>query len=209
VKDGDIQHTVLYLRALPYALIAAGLVVGPALMVGTPLWRALIYAAVAFVIGLVVPVWVSERGGGFASKIYNASGSSTPPVREYSLAESLIARGQLSEAAEAYRLLAEDYPNDPEPATRRARLLRDKLKQYDISADWFKRALAVPEIEPQKEIALLRELCELYTHKLNAAPRALPFLARLTEKHPASPAAAWAREEYAEIKKSMQVDQDG
>jgi hypothetical protein len=209
VKDRDVQHTVMYLRTLPYALIAAGLVVGPALMVGTSLRLTLLYAGIAFVIALVVPVWLSERGGSVGASIYNASGSSTPAPREYSLAESLIARGQVSEAAEAYRLLAEDYPNDPEPAVRRARLLRDKLKQYEISADWFKRALSVPDIEPQKEIALLRELCELYIHKINAPPRALPFLVRITEKHPTSPAATWARQEYTDIKQAMRPESDG
>ena len=209
MKERDLQQTVLYVRSLPYALIAAGLVVGPALLVGARWWQVIIYAAIAFVIGLFAPVWLSERGAEVGASVYGTAGSSTPPVREYSLAESLIARGQIAEAAEAYRLLAEDYPDDPEPAVRRARLLRDKLKQYDLSADWFKRALAVPTIEPAKEVAYLRELCELYTHKMNAAPRALPFLARISEKFPDSPATAWARQEYADIKRAMQAQSDG
>ncbi len=204
VKDRDSQDTVLRLRALPFAIIAALLFLVPALLMGASLLAAIAGAAVAFLIVLLVPGLVADRTAAAGASIYTASGASTPALRQYSLADSLVARGKFDEAAEAYELLSEDHPDDPEPRIRLARLLRDHMQQLDSSAEWFRKAL-VKKISPSTEVAVLRELSELYTHKLHTPERALPFLRRLYETHPAHPAAAWARTEYAEIKNNLNV----
>lgn len=207
-KDRDVQHIALYFRSLPYAIIAAGLTIGPCIIAGVGFFTTALIAIAAFLVGLFLPVALTEKTGNAAASIYAAKGSSTPAPAQYSLADSLVARGSYDDAAEAYTLLSEDFPDDPEPRVRLARLLRDKSARYTDAAEWFKRALDA-RAEPAVEVAVLRELIEVYTHKLHTPQKALPYLSRLFEKHPTHPAAGWARTEYQEIKQEMQQSHNG
>ena len=167
------------------------------------------YAGVAVgAIAYFGALFIADRGGAIGASIYQPSGSSTPAVREYSLADSLVARGRIDEAAEAYQLLSEDYPGDPEPRLRHARLLRDKAERYEEAAQIFKSILGMAGLKPETELVALRELVELCTHKLHAPQRALPYLARISEKFAGTPTAQWARAEALEIKQQMKQDHD-
>lgn len=204
LKDVDSQNVALLLRGAPYGAVIGLVAAAAAAIAGhQPLWVALLVGVAAAAIGTFLPYLLASRGAEIGGSIYTPQGSSTPPIREYSLAESLVARGQLNEAVEAYELLVEDNPQDAEPAIRLARLLRDKLARFEEAAGWYRRALLKPKLEPSVEVALTRELIELYTHKLRTPNAALPYLKRLAERHAQHPAAAWAREQYAEIKQEM------
>ncbi|HUP88295.1 MAG TPA: tetratricopeptide repeat protein, partial [Longimicrobiales bacterium] len=182
--------------------------VGPCLLAGVSPFKIVLIALGAFLIGLFVPVMISEKTGNAAASIYGTKGSSTPAPAQYSLADSLVARGKYDDAEEAYTLLSEDFPDDPEPRVRLARLLRDKSARHADAAEWFKRALS-SKTEPAVEVAVLRELIEVYTHKLHTPEKALPYLSRVFEKHPTHPASVWARNEYQEIKQDMQQSHNG
>ena len=204
LKNVDSQKIALYGRTLPYALVAAGIGVGPMLMAGVKVPIIILVSVLAFFVGLFLPVMLSERAADAGASIYTASGSSTPALAQYSLAESLVARGQTDEAIEAYTLLSEDFPQDPQPRIRLARVLRDKKQDYEGAAEWFRKSLACEKMEQANEIAIIREMVEVYTHKMNTPELALRYLPRLYEKYPTHPAAEWARREYLEIKEALQ-----
>ncbi len=208
LKNVDSAEIAFRLRAGAYAAIAFVLAIAAALALG----KGIVVAFLAGVgVGSIVyfgPLLIAERGGRIGANIYQPSGSSTPVVREYSLADSLVARGKFDEAAEAYQLLSEDFPNDPEPRIRHARLLRDKKAGYEDAANKFKSIFSIPGLKPETELIVLRELAELYTHKLAQPPRALPYLKRIADQFANSPTGEWARNEARDIKLQMQSEHE-
>jgi hypothetical protein len=207
-KDKDHFEIALRLRTLPYALVCAGLGFMATVMLGVPIFQAILIALGAGVFGFLLPLMLAEKAGAAGASIYHSSGTSTPPIREYSLADSLAARGMLSEAAEAYQLLSEDYPLDPEPRVRLARLLRDRMQRGEDAVMWFRSAIMIKDIDSTTEISLVRELSELYTHRLRTPEKALPWLSRLAEKYPQHASGIWARAEMAEIRQAMKERND-
>ena len=206
-RNVDSAELAMKLRTAAFAAAVFVAVFLGSIVGGLSLILALVPAALIAVAVYHGVLEFAEHAGRAAAAIYQPSGSSTPAIREYSLADSLVARGQIEEAAEAYALLSEDFPNDAEPRLRHARLLRDKTQRYEDAAQIYKGALAIPKLKPETELVILRELIELYTHKLRAAPRALPYLARVVEKHGSSNAGIWARAEMSDIKHSL-LEQD-
>lgn len=205
-KDTDSAEQAFRLRALSYCLLIVFVAAGASILLGAPILFGLIIGIAIGAFTYFGALFIADRGGSVAASIYQPSGSSTPPIREYSLADSLVARGRIDEAAEAYQVLSEDFPNDPEPRLRHARLLRDKTQRYDESARIFKTVLTIPQLKPEVELVALRELVELCTHKLREPQRALPYLARIAQKFGATPTGAWASNEAKEIKLQMQQD---
>lgn len=207
-KNVDSAEQAFKLRAFSYCLLVVFLATGASTLLGVPVFLGLLIGIVMGVIAYIGALFIANRSGQVAASIYQPSGSSTPPVREYSLADSLLARGRIDEAAEAYQVLSEDYPDDPEPRLRHARLLRDKTQRYEDAAQIFKGALAIPNLKPEAELVILRELVELFTHKLRQPQRALPYLARMAEKFGSSPSGEWARQESKDIKQQMLQDHE-
>lgn len=203
LKDRDELSRVLRWRALPFAVVAGLMMFGATMSSGASLTKSIAAGVIAFVVVMVVPLFLADRAGVVGANVFMPAGRGTPAVREYSLADSLVARGRYDEAVEAYALLAGDFPEDPEPRVRVARLLRDRMLRWEDAGEWFKRALAIQKLEPATEVAILREVVELYTHKLKTPGKALPFLARLSDKHPTHPAANWARELTQDIKQAQ------
>ncbi|MGQ0813355.1 MAG: tetratricopeptide repeat protein [Gemmatimonadota bacterium] len=208
-KDVDEHERVLRVRTAGYAAIGAVLVFAAGTMLGFPFLTTVIATLLAAVAGYKLPLLLANFLGSAGASVYMAGGASTPAVREYSLADSLVARGRFDEAAEAYELLAEDHPDDPEPRVRLARLLRDRMGRPEDAATWLRKALDVKNIDAATELALLREISELYMYKLRTPNKALPYLRRLAEKHSQHPSANWARTEAAEIRQAMRDEQNG
>ena len=202
LRDVDTGDRVQNLRALTWS--GAGGVMGafllgvrgglPGFILGFILGTALTYFG-----STLLAKWLGSAG----ATVYMASGSSTPHKREYSLAESLAVRGQLEAAVQEYERCIAAWPEDFEPRLRLARLLRDRVQKPEDAAHWFRETLAVRDLEPQNEIAFMRELIELYTHRMRQPARALPVLAQLVARHPNSPAAAWARTEMTAIRSEL------
>jgi tetratricopeptide (TPR) repeat protein len=205
-KDVDESERANKLRAFSYSLLITFVSMGASILLGAGIFLGLAVGVMAGGIAYSGSLFLAERSGRVAASIYQPSGSSTPPIREYSLADSLVASGRFDEAAEAYQVLSEDYPQDPEPRLRHARLVRDKTRCYEDALSIFKSALAISSLKPETELAILRELVELCTHKLHQPARALPYLARIAEKFPGTPTGEWARNESREIKRQIQED---
>jgi tetratricopeptide (TPR) repeat protein len=148
----------------------------------------------------------SERAGGGAASLYFPGGGTTPGDRQYSLAQSYVARGLYDRAAIEYEKNANMYPQDAEPCMRLARLMRDELQRYDDAIGWFKRAASIPGVSPGTEMMALREMIEVYTHRLRNPSAAAPHMARLAARHPNTAAGDWAKRELAQMKAQMREE---
>jgi tetratricopeptide (TPR) repeat protein len=151
----------------------------------------------------------SEGAGAAAGKIYHPSGRSTPVKHEYSYPESLAARGRYEEAVTAYQVAVSEFPEDPEPYIRIARLNRDKLSEYEDAVFWFKRARNDSEIPSGQELLVTQEIIEIYREKLGTPTRAIPELARILDRFPEDQVAGWARGELARLKEQVRAEEEG
>ncbi len=187
--------------AAPGALL--GLIAGLRIMVYSESALAPLYPVIGILIGaavvFVVVVLISEAGGKIGSRLHLPSGRTTPHKPEHSQAQSLAVRGDYAEAADAYELLTLENPRDPEPYIQLARLHRDRLDDLERAVRWFRRALRDAEISSGQEILVLREIVEIYTHRLGEPARAGPYLARIAEKYPETPDGQWAERELDEL----------
>jgi tetratricopeptide (TPR) repeat protein len=159
--------------------------------------------AIGFTFSLVVSLLVVEGVGHVMGVIHNPSGKSTPVVREYSYPESLAIRGRYEDAIDAYQVCCTDYPDDPEPYVRIARIYRDNLGQFEEAILWFKRARSEAAVSKGQELLASQEIIEIYTGKLNLPERAIPELARLAEKYAGEPAGDTAKHELARLREGL------
>jgi tetratricopeptide (TPR) repeat protein len=199
LRDVDSAASAQKLQAAGWS--AFGGVIGG--LIGAVLWGVpgffLGWLAAAGLLFLLV-VGVVGRAANAAGSVYMTSGSSTPAKRQYSQGEALLAQGKIDAAVAEYQRCAREFATDPEPRIRLARLHRDKRSDYEAAAQWFKDALALQSLESGTEIMISRELVELFTHKLGEPRRALPMLAKLSEKHGNSQTGEWARTQIRMIK---------
>lgn len=152
---------------------------------------------------------IVRQGASLAGQIYNPSGSSTPAKREYSYAESLVARARYEEAAPAYELYCIEYPEEPEAYFRLARLYRDHLGQFEDAISWFRRARSDAKLTPGQELLAIQEIIEIYLQKLGTPRKAIPELALLCEKFPDTPAGQAARRELTEMRELLAREDEG
>jgi tetratricopeptide (TPR) repeat protein len=206
MKDTDSAEQAFKIRAAMLGIVVAVISGSAGALIGGSglFWVSSLAGVVIGIVAYFVTLFIADRVGTAGASIFSPGGSSTPPPRQYSFADSLAARGLLTEAAEAYERLSEEYPADPEPCVRHARLLRDRMSRPEEAADRFRKALAAKDLDAAGEAALLRELCELYMYKLQTPNKALPYLAQLAAKHPTHPGSRWAKAEAAEIRQLMQ-----
>jgi len=194
--------TIALLGAIP------GFVVGAMLgyflrQNGHPVWLAVLCALAGAAFVPAVALYVTGRAGALAARLHAPPGRSTPPKREYSFAESLVARGAYEEAITAFELALAADPSDPTPYLRIARVYRDHLDRPEDAVRWFRRALA--ESEAPRGVATLarRELAELYVDRLGQPARAAPMLARMAEEMAGTEDGTWAARTLARVKERM------
>jgi hypothetical protein len=215
LKDTDLADKAQRLQAGTWAFAVASLLgtmggAGIAYMNGL---NPILGAVLGFVLMFSGIYFGSMRIlGGAASAVgalHNPSGSSTPARREYSRAQSLVARGLYEEAAVAYEAHCVEYGEDPEPYFRLARLLRDHLNKPEESVSWFKRARADAKLTSGQKLQITQEIIELYIRKLRKPRKALPELAYICKEFPDAPAADGARRELAEMRAMLDRERDG
>lgn len=213
LKDVDSADRVMKAKALVWSCgvvvigFAALSLAGGGALETKMLWlvRSGILAAAVFV--YFAALAIAGGGGSLAGTIYHPSGKSTPVKHEYSFAESLAARGRYEEAVEAYEVAISEFPEDPEPYVRIARLLRDKTAEYEDAVHWFKRARGDSAISKGQELVVTQEIIEIYRSKLGTPSRAIPELARIVDRFPDERAAAWAREEMTRLRRQVAADE--
>ena len=158
------------------------------------------------VLAYLIIFGVVTGAGRAAGTLHNPSGRSTPHEREYSAAESLVVRGRYPEAVAAFEAHVAEFPDDPVPYLRLARIHRDHLDDQEAAVGWFKRALRDARAGPGQELLARRELIELYLNRSGEPQRAAPDLARLAEERPDTPEGQWAARELADLKERIRLD---
>ncbi len=206
LKDTDAAERVTRIRILTFGLFggALGVLLGFFLVQkGAPSWVAVICVLGGWLFVSLSTLLVVSSAGAAASTLYAPSSGATPRKKEYSQAESLVARGMYQEAVDVFELAVAEDPSEAAPYLRIARIYRDHLGKPEDAARWFRRALR--EATPPAGMALLvrKELVELYTHRMGAPERALPDLARMAEELAGTPEGDWAAAELREIKARM------
>jgi tetratricopeptide (TPR) repeat protein len=208
LKNVDANERLLLARTVGFALYggggvgaaAGGLLYGlPGVLVGAPLGFGLV-----FLVGRMA----ANASGRAASSIYAPSGDSTPAKREYSRPQALVAHGHYEEAIQAYELCCAEFPGDPEPYVRIARLYRDELQRFEDAVSWFKKARSQAKLTAALEQLVTQEIVEVYTHKLATPRRAMPELARLADQFPGSEAAIWAKQRLEELRHDLAREHD-
>jgi hypothetical protein len=197
--DKDHAAVARRLHILPYCFIgmAFGAAIGgkfggfPGAIIGAIAGFALMYGAVQAIV---------EGSGEAVATLYAPSGSSTPAVREYSLAQSLIMREQYDAAVAQLEDDARDNADDPTPLVLLARVSRDRLRDHERALGAFRRVLRMPQLDAGLEHQLMRELVEVCEHRMHEPARALPELARFADRQGATTAGAWARAELKRLK---------
>ncbi len=213
LKDVDTSETAFKAKAFMWSgtgavmamFLAMGLAIGSGHQDDVVTWMIAGFFlgwAVSYIIGMSV----ATGAGSGAAAIYMPSGSTTPMDRQYSLAQSYVARGRFAEAAAEYERAAVAFPTDPEPCLRLARVYRDELHQLEDAVLWFKRTCAVPNVSPGTDMMASREMIEVYTHRMRQPSAALPYLARLAARHPGTSAGEWAKKELAAMKAEMREE---
>jgi hypothetical protein len=200
--DVDAAERAYRLKTLAWSLPGGfvGWYVGDKLF-GAPFGLVGFAVGYGFVFG--VTTLLVRSGAAAMGQIYNPSGKSTPVVREYSRGQSLAARGWYLEAIDVYEADCAEFPDDPEPCFRIARLYLKELKRYEDAVLWFKKARGAGAIDAGRELLATQEIVDIYVHKLKEPRRAMPELARLSERFPGTPAAAWSRERLRQHRESM------
>jgi len=158
---------------------------------------------VGFTIVFAITFGLVEGAGKMMSTVYNPSGGSTPVRREYSYPESLAVRGRYEDAIDAYQVCCADFPEDPEPYVRIARIYRDEMGQLDEALYWFKRGRSEANVDSGRELLITQEIIDIYTKKLDTPRRAIPELARIKERFPDHPSAQWASAEIARLRQEL------
>lgn len=170
------------------------------------LWLPLFFTAVTGVSGYLIGALVIEGAGDVVGRIYG--GGNVGTQREYSHAQSLAVRGDYQGAIAAYEAAAEEFPDDPYPLLLGARVLRDDLEDPETAAEWLRRARTDRTLDRSMDMAISRELVELYDGPLETPAKALPELARLAETHPGTRSAEWAKETMKRLRASLRTDAD-
>jgi tetratricopeptide (TPR) repeat protein len=213
-KDHDTAEAMFKFKTMTWSFTGGGALFGLGLgfSVGRKHPALMIPAAIAgflaggFITYCLVRL-ITEGAGSGAASLYFPGGGTTPGNRQYSLAQSYAARGLYDRAATEYEKNANEYPDDAEPCMRLARLMRDELQRPEEAIRWFKRVTAVPDVPAGTEMMAMREMIEVYTHRLRNPLAAAPHMARLAARHPDTPAGEWAKRELAEMKARMRSDQ--
>lgn len=203
--DGAARATLI--RAFTLSLFGLFLgIMASALGVGGMGWSvgtAVLVTGGAWGLAFLLPLALSSVGGRAAGALHNPSGRSTPSRKEYSHAESLVARGLVQDAIDELELAVVEDGSDPEPYLRIARLYRKPLGRPEDAAAWFKRALKESDMPAGAAYLATRELIELYAGPLGRPERAAPLLARMADEYAGRPQGAWAAEELLQVKAMM------
>jgi hypothetical protein len=142
---------------------------------------------------------IAQFAAGSLGSVVWPSGDTMPRQFEYSLGESLVARGRYEDARAEYLRNVEESPDDADLCSKVARLHRDQLKDYEESVAWFRRAITLASNEGTEYLAV-REVVELFEVKLEDPKRAFPDLARFAAKYHGTERGEWAARSLSEMK---------
>jgi hypothetical protein len=150
----------------------------------------------------VMRVFVIDPAGKAAGHILLPSGSSTPAAKGLSHIETLVARGDLAKAAEAYRAEILADPADLGSCERLANLALRDLKDFELAAWAYRQAEQRAETAGRKfGFGLL--VAGIYRDNLKDRGRTVVELRRLVQLYPDAPRLDSLRAEIDELKAGL------
>ena len=117
----------------------------------------------------------------------------------YSAIETLVARGEIAAAAEAYRERAQLSADRVEATVRRAALLGGPIGHPETALVELE-ALRRSGLSAAEDLRVGVALVDLYDRRLDDPGRAMAELRRLIDRHPGSRSVRWLRRSLAELK---------
>ncbi len=118
----------------------------------------------------------------------------------YSAIETLVARGHVQAAAEAYAERARDKAQRVDATLRRAALLSGPLAQPETAAIELDNLRRVGALRPRDDFKVGLALVEIYENDLNDPGRAMAELRRLIDRYPTAQGARRLRVALASLK---------
>jgi hypothetical protein len=118
----------------------------------------------------------------------------------YSAIETLVQRGQLAAAAEAYAERARNPHERVDATLRRAKLLAQSLSSAETAALELDNLRAAAPLSSRDDFRVGLALVELYEDRLADPGRAMAELRRLIDRHPSARDARRLRTALAELK---------
>lgn len=187
-----IAAILLFGTIVALVLWATGIVPRALVMVGI-LWA--LYGFVMGLLGGVVEPLVDGLGRAFGDVgLLRAGGG-------YSAIETLVARGQYAEAAEAYRERAQDPASRAEATLRRAALLGGILGEPETAVAELENLRAGERrLTPAEDIRVGLALADLAERRLADPGRAMVELRRLIDRYPSGRHLRRLRTELAKLK---------
>ncbi len=133
------------------------------------------------------------------ARLFTAKGASTPYVPQHSNLEALVAKGAYREAADAYRAVITEHPEDVVACEQLGRLALRELRDYELALfaarEGERRA---PDARRRAGFALLA--AGIYRDNLKDYGRTLVELRRVLATYPGVPNARRLRTEIEELK---------
>lgn len=205
-RDRDSADDAQRIKTAVWSLAPAGIgaVIGGFLAPGIGLPSAVGFlggGVIAGAVSYLIVGQLAERAGNAAASLYTGGGQPLPD--QFSLVDSLIARGHLEQAAAELRRLAEASPATSPACIRLARLMRDRLKRPEESLQWFRVALDRSDLDDGTVRLLLGEVVDL-CHAMGSPRRALPVLAKVAALRSDPHIAAWIRETSSTLRREFQ-----
>lgn len=202
---GPSDEPLRFLRITAGALLLFGTVVAIALALSGVAPRALqlvglFWAIYGFIVGLTSGI-LEPVIEGFFHLLANIG-----LVRVgggYSAIETLVVRGELASAAEAYRVRAQHPADRVEATVRRAALLAGPLGQPEtalVELEGLRRSSLAATDDLRVGVALV----DLYDRRLGDPGRAMAELRRLIDRHPGDRSVRRLRHALAELKAEHQ-----
>src|SRR5512146_1553395 len=190
-EPASIEDPLSLARIAVAAILMFG-TIGALVLVGV-LWA--LYGFVMGLLGGVLEPLVDGLGRAFMDLGLERAGGG------YSAIETLVARGEYADAAEAYRERAQDPASRAEATLRRAALLGGVLGEPETAAAELENLrVSDRRLTPTEDIRVGLALAELAEHRLRDPGRAMTELRRLIDRYPRGRHLRRLRAELAELK---------
>lgn len=200
---GDTRNIV---RAMLWMLVPFT-VVGVLLLLVAPTVGMVVLATAVFGWGVFAfylvfnQLFVQTAGNAFG-KVLLPSGSSTPPAKALSHIETMVVRGDLARAVEAYKAEIAVDPADVLSCERLGALAMRQLGDYDLAV-WAYREAERRETAPGRRFGYGLIIVGIYRDQLKDRGKTVVELRRLVHQYPDAPRIASLRAEIDELKTGM------
>ena len=194
-------------RLFPWLAVIFGCCTTLFMVLGAPFVAAAPLAAVLAAgfgwVGVTFATAIAEAAG----RLLLPKGESTPYEHQFSLEDSLAARGDIAGALESLEAAIARTPLEALTGVnvriRAAELHMDKGANPKRAAELFREIQRFPGVSSSQDIYVSNRLVDLLLGPLRQQARALVELRRVVERYPTSSAATHARTAIARLKREM------